>query len=129
MRIHNLYEDENGESHFRDIEIEWEVKRPHSSYSKRLPATGIIFRETTTIGLRAQEMTRECLERHTVPVETPYGTVRVKVARRGAETLNVAPEFDDCVRVAEASGAAVKDVQAAALKAFLDRPSGAPPLA
>lgn len=46
MRIHNLYEDENGESHFRDIEVEWEVKRPHSSYSKRLPATGIIFRET-----------------------------------------------------------------------------------
>jgi uncharacterized protein (DUF111 family) len=72
-------------------------------------------------------MTRECLERHTEPVETPYGTVRVKVARRGSETLNVAPEFDDCVRLAEASRAAVKDVQAAALKAFLDR-SPLPPL-
>ena len=46
MRIHNLYEDENGESHFRDIEIDWEEERPHSKYSKRLPATGIIFRET-----------------------------------------------------------------------------------
>ncbi|MGD8809511.1 MAG: hypothetical protein PVG24_07885 [Gammaproteobacteria bacterium] len=46
MRIHNLYEDENGESHFRDIEIEWDEERPHSKYSKRLPAAGIIFRET-----------------------------------------------------------------------------------
>lgn len=46
MRIHNLYEDENGESHFRDIDIEWDVERPHSKYSALLPATGIIFRET-----------------------------------------------------------------------------------
>lgn len=46
MRIHNLYEDENGVSHFRDIEIEWDEERPHSKYSKRLPAAGIIFRET-----------------------------------------------------------------------------------
>ncbi|MEM9684468.1 MAG: hypothetical protein AAF942_14445 [Pseudomonadota bacterium] len=46
MRIHNLYEDENGESHFRDIDIDWDEERPHSKYSKRLPATGIIFRET-----------------------------------------------------------------------------------
>ncbi len=47
MRIHNLYTDENGESHFRDIEIEWEEERNFSKYSKRMPATGIIFRETS----------------------------------------------------------------------------------
>jgi hypothetical protein len=46
MRIHNLYTDENGESHFRDIEIEWAEERRGSRLSKRLPATGIIFRET-----------------------------------------------------------------------------------
>lgn len=46
MRIHNLYEDDDGESHFRDIEIEWEGASSHSKYSARLPATGIIFRET-----------------------------------------------------------------------------------
>ena len=46
MRIHNLYSDEKGESHFRDIDIEWAEERPHSKYSKRLPATGIIFRQT-----------------------------------------------------------------------------------
>lgn len=46
MRIHNLYEDENGVSHFRDIEIDWAEERRGSKLSKRLPATGIIFRET-----------------------------------------------------------------------------------
>jgi hypothetical protein len=46
MRIHNLYADENGESHFRDIEIEWASEGPGGKLSKRLPATGIIFRQT-----------------------------------------------------------------------------------
>ena len=47
MKIHNLYTDENGESHFRDIEVEWAEERRGSKLSKRLPANGIIFRETT----------------------------------------------------------------------------------
>jgi hypothetical protein len=44
MRIHNLYVDAKGESHFRDIEVEWAEERRGSKLSKRLPATGIIFR-------------------------------------------------------------------------------------
>src|SRR5215472_13701064 len=48
MRIHNLYEDANGESHFRDIEIDWIEEAPTGKLSKRLPASGIMFRETTT---------------------------------------------------------------------------------
>ena len=47
MRIHNLYTDDDGESHFRDIDIEWESESDFSKYSARLPATGIIFRETS----------------------------------------------------------------------------------
>ena len=46
MRIHNLYVDANGETHFRDIEVEWVEERPGGKLSKRFPATGIIFRET-----------------------------------------------------------------------------------
>ena len=46
MRIHNLYTDANGESHFRDIEVEWAEEKHFSKMSNRLPATGIIFRET-----------------------------------------------------------------------------------
>src|SRR5438874_2551766 len=46
MRIHNLYTDANGESHFRDIEVEWAEERRGSKLSRKLPATGVIFRET-----------------------------------------------------------------------------------
>lgn len=45
MRVHNLYVDDKGESHFRDIEIEWVEEGRAGKLSKRLPATGIIFRE------------------------------------------------------------------------------------
>jgi hypothetical protein len=83
--------------------------------------TSIVFRETTTIGVRYSEMKRECLDRERVTVQTPYGPVAVKVARRHGEILNASPEFDDCARVAAAAGRPVKDVHAAAIKAFLDR--------
>jgi hypothetical protein len=46
MRIHNLYVDEAGETHFRDIEIDWAKEGPTGKLSERLPATGIIFRQT-----------------------------------------------------------------------------------
>jgi hypothetical protein len=46
MRIHNLYVDDKGQSHFRDIEVEWSEEGRGGKMSKRLPATGIIFRET-----------------------------------------------------------------------------------
>jgi hypothetical protein len=45
MHVHNLYADEHGESHFRDIEIDWVLVTPSGKLSERLPATGIIFRE------------------------------------------------------------------------------------
>ncbi len=80
----------------------------------------ILFRETTTIGVRFSIVQRETLERRWVDVAVPGGSVRVKVAGRGGEVLNAAPEFEDCVRVAEATGRPVKAVQADALKAWLD---------
>ena len=46
MRIHNLYADDKGQSHWRDIEVEWAESRNFSKLSKRLSATGIIFRQT-----------------------------------------------------------------------------------
>ena len=52
MRIHNIYADENGETHFRDIEIEITEHGPDGSTSGRLPATGIYFR-----ALRMQRLT------------------------------------------------------------------------
>ena len=46
MRIHNLYVDGQGETHFRDIEVDWVEEGPGGKLSRRLPATGIIFRAT-----------------------------------------------------------------------------------
>jgi hypothetical protein len=45
MRIHNLFADASGESHFRDIEVEWVEETHAGKLSRRLPATGIIFRQ------------------------------------------------------------------------------------
>jgi uncharacterized protein (TIGR00299 family) protein len=83
--------------------------------------TGTIFSESTTIGVRFREMERECLDRETVTVETPLGPVRMKIASRDGRRLNVAPEFDDCMRLAAEHGRPVKEVQALALKVFLDQ--------
>ena len=47
MQIHNLYADDNGESHFRDVEIEWVNDMGYGQLSDRLPAAGIIFRKTS----------------------------------------------------------------------------------
>ena len=84
----------------------------------RTAMTDLIFRETTTIGLRHYDVDRECLERKIVPVETPIGTVRVKVASRDGRVLNATPEFEDCAALAAAHNLPVKDVQALAMKAY-----------
>jgi uncharacterized cupin superfamily protein len=47
VRIHNLYVDADGETHFRDVAVAWVEEGDFSKYSARLPATGIIFRETS----------------------------------------------------------------------------------
>jgi uncharacterized protein (TIGR00299 family) protein len=83
--------------------------------------SGILFAETTTIGVRYQEMMRECLDREVVRVETPVGAIRFKIARRDGRVLNASPEFDDCTRAAAEHGLPVKAVQAIALKTWMDR--------
>jgi uncharacterized protein (TIGR00299 family) protein len=85
----------------------------------RARLTATIFRETTTIGVRYREMSRECLDREEVTVTTPLGAVRVKVARRDGRVLNASPEFEDCARIARERNVPVKEVQALAIKAFL----------
>lgn len=93
------------------------VARPE----QRAALAELVFRETTTIGVRYQEMDRECLDREIVVVATPYGDVRFKIARRGEAVLNAQPEFDDLSRLAADRGLPVKEIQAAAWKAWLDR--------
>lgn len=81
----------------------------------------IVFRESTTIGVRYQEMSRDCLDREMVSVVTPVGLVRFKVARRGGEIVNAQPEFEDLAKLAAERSIPIKEIQALAQKAWLER--------
>jgi uncharacterized protein (TIGR00299 family) protein len=85
---------------------------------KRSAIADIIFRETTTIGLRHYDVARECLRREFVSVETPLGAVRFKIAWRDGQIVNATPEFEECVRLATANNLPVKDVQTIAIRAY-----------
>ena len=78
----------------------------------------LLFDETTTIGLRIHETRRKVLDRELVTVETRYGAVRVKVARRDGRVLNVAPEYEDCQRLATEKSVPLKEVILAAQLAY-----------
>jgi hypothetical protein len=77
----------------------------------------VIFAETSTIGLRWAPWRRLVLPRETRTVETAWGPVAVKVATAPDGTVNVAPEFEDCRRLARERGVALKLVYRAALAA------------
>jgi hypothetical protein len=79
----------------------------------------MLFEQTTTIGVRIYEARRKVLERELLSVETPYGTVKVKVAKREGKVLNVAPEYDDCQHLAAEKGVPLKQVMMAAQAAYL----------
>jgi hypothetical protein len=74
----------------------------------------LIFAETTTIGLRRQEVQRWALARERMEVETPYGIAGVKVARLGGKVMTASPEYEDCRRLALESRVPLKEVYAAA---------------
>ena len=87
---------------------------------RREAITARLFSETTTIGVRHQEMERERLDRETRTIDTAVGPIRFKVASRAGRVLNAAPEFEDCARAAAERGVPIKEVQALAVKAWLD---------
>ncbi len=89
---------------------------------RRAVLSSVVFRETTTIGLRYTEVERECLRREVVQVDTPLGPVRFKQSWRDGRIVNAVPEFDDCVALARAGGLSVKDVHAIAVRAYGARP-------
>lgn len=78
----------------------------------------IIFTESTTIGARSFPVIKHMLQRESLPVETSYGTVQVKVARLGERIVSAAPEFEDCRRLADLHQVPVKEVYALALSGY-----------
>jgi len=77
----------------------------------------IVLRETSAIGVRFHSVHRLVLPREQTTVGTQYGAVRVKIATAPDGTVNVAPEYDDCRRIARERGVALKTVYQAAIAA------------
>jgi pyridinium-3,5-bisthiocarboxylic acid mononucleotide nickel chelatase len=78
----------------------------------------LVFRETTTIGVRTYEVRRKVLDREIVRVATEFGEVRMKISRMNGSMLNAAPEYEDCQRIAAERGMPLKQVIAAAAFEF-----------
>lgn len=79
----------------------------------------IIFRETSTIGIRTRHERRDCLERAMIPISTQWGIVRVKESKLNGTVTNFAPEYDDCRRIAEANAVPLKRVQQETISSYL----------
>jgi hypothetical protein len=78
----------------------------------------IIFRETTTLGIRQSIQSRSMLERAIQQVKTIYGTVSIKIAKDRGNVLNVKPEYEDCAKLARECGQPLEIIRQAALNVW-----------
>ncbi len=83
------------------------------------PLLEVVFKETTTLGVRFREEKRRVLLRKIFKVVTPYGEVRIKTGstEKGGLPVQVAPEFEDCKNIAVKQGVPLKEIYAAAQRA------------
>lgn len=87
------------------------IARPEN----REKLVAILFAETSTLGLRFYEAERRVQEREWQEVRTPHGPVRIKVSGTGS----FAPEYDDCRKLAQATGTPLKQIMAEAASEYL----------
>jgi uncharacterized protein (TIGR00299 family) protein len=74
------------------------------------PVLKVLFAETTTLGVRVQEVARRLLVREQTEVATRFGPVRIKVAKAAGRSLKARPEYQDCKRIAEQTGLPLREV-------------------
>jgi uncharacterized protein (TIGR00299 family) protein len=87
----------------------------------------ILFRETTTLGIRRYPVSRHKLKRQAAEVETPFGIVKGKLGWLEGRPPTFSPEYEDCARVAREQGAPLREVYQAAHLAYAQaRPTPAP---
>jgi len=77
----------------------------------------LIFRQTTSFGLRMDRVDRLKLARAFETVQTAYGPVTVKIGSLAGETVQVSPEFESCKALSEQTGQPIRAIYEAALKA------------
>src|SRR5450432_1343923 len=78
----------------------------------------LIFAETTTLGVRTHRAQRRALPREWVNVSTSYGNVRIKLSRSNGQVLHVAPEYDDCRKLAVEKQVPLQQVINEALRSY-----------
>jgi hypothetical protein len=83
----------------------------------------ILFRETTTFGLRMHVARRTMLDRKLVAVDTQYGPIRIKVGSRNSITMTASPEYEDCRAAALDHGVSLRLVMLAASSAWQNKQS------
>ena len=81
----------------------------------------VIFRETTTLGIRRSTQQRTILHREIQKVQTEYGEVQIKVAKSGQMITNVQPEYEDCASIARVKNISWREVHRLALQSWYDR--------
>ncbi len=80
----------------------------------------IIFTETSTLGVRRREESRQVLARKWITVNTQWGDVRLKVASMNGTVTNYAPEYEDCRRLAAEHHVPLKSVMQEAMQGYAD---------
>jgi hypothetical protein len=83
----------------------------------------VVFEETTTLGVRLHEVRRKKLARESIPVDTKYGKISVKVGKLGNIIKNISPEYEDCRRIAEQENVSLKKIYIAAKEAAAEKVS------
>ncbi len=83
----------------------------------------MIFRESSTLGIRVRREDRYALPRRHEAVATPWGDVRMKIAGNG-KALQYAPEYEDCRRIASEHAVPLKTVMQEAIRRYLDQKNG-----
>ncbi|MGB6133604.1 MAG: nickel pincer cofactor biosynthesis protein LarC [Acidobacteriaceae bacterium] len=82
--------------------------------------TRLLFRETTTLGIRRRDEERAILQREFVTVDTQFGKIRVKIASAAGEILNAMPEYEDCRRAAREHDVPLRAAMEAARSAYAE---------
>lgn len=77
----------------------------------------VLFRETTTFGIRISPLRRETLDRRIETVQIEGHAVRIKIGSRNGEVMTVTPEYEDAAAVARATGTPLREIFEAARRA------------
>ncbi len=85
-------------------------------FSKKEILSELLYRETTTLGIRVSQIERSCLPREIVKVATEFGEIDVKIARYQDKIVNAKPEFEQIKKIAVENNLPLREIENAVLR-------------